>query len=53
MLSPSYVLLLLRNQVGHCCVYEPAEGYKVIFTSSTYEQAQDWLLENEYEPIEG
>jgi hypothetical protein len=34
-------------------VYDPAEGYKVIFTSSTYQEAQNWLLEDEYEPIEG
>jgi hypothetical protein len=53
MLSPPYVLLLLSNQAGHCGVYDPAEGYKVIFTSSTYEEAQNWLLEDEYEPIEG
>ncbi len=53
MLSLPYVLLLLSNQAGHCCVYDPAEGYKVIFTSSTYEEAQNWLLEDEYEPIEG
>lgn len=53
MLSPPYVLLLLGNQAGQWCVYDPAEGYKVIFTSSTYEEAQNWLLEDEYEPIEG
>ena len=53
MLSPPYVLLLLSNQAGHCWVYDPAEGYKVIFTSSTYQEAQNWLLEDEYEPIEG
>jgi hypothetical protein len=34
-------------------VYDPAEGYKVIFTCSSYEEAQLWLLEDEYEPIEG
>ncbi|MFE1744754.1 hypothetical protein [Coleofasciculus sp. H7-2] len=53
MLSPPYILLLLSNQAGHWCVYDPAEGYKVIFTSSTYEEAQNWLLEDEYEPMEG
>lgn len=53
MLSPPYVLLLVSNQAGHCCVYDPAEGYKVIFTSTTYQEAQNWLLEDEYEPIEG
>jgi hypothetical protein len=53
MLSPPYVLLLLVDREGKCCVYDPAEGYKVIFTCSSYEEAQLWLLEDEYEPIEG
>jgi len=53
MLSPPYVLLLLGNREGSCCIYDPAKGYKVIFTSSTYEEAELWLLEDEYEPIEG
>jgi hypothetical protein len=53
MLFPPYVLLLLGDRAGHCRVYNPAEGYKVIFISSTYEEAQLWLLEDEYEPIEG
>jgi len=34
-------------------VYDPAEGYKVVFTGTTYDEAQTWLLEDEYEPIEG
>lgn len=53
MLSPPYILLLLSDHSGNCCIYNPAEGYRVIFTSSTYEEAQLWLLEDEYEPIEG
>lgn len=53
MLSPPYVLLLLSDQAGDCYVHDPAEGYKVIFTSLTYEEAQLWLLEDEYEPVEG
>jgi hypothetical protein len=44
MLSPPYILLLL---------YDPAENYKVVFSSATYDEAQIWLLEDEYEPVEG
>jgi hypothetical protein len=47
------VLLLLGNWEGSCRVYNPAKDYKVIFTGSTYEEAQFWLLEDKYEPIEG
>ncbi|MFB2770388.1 hypothetical protein ACE1AT_14015 [Pelatocladus sp. BLCC-F211] len=53
MLSPPYILLLLSNHSGNCCVYDPAKDYRIIFTSSTYEEAQLWLLEDEYEPLEG
>jgi len=38
---------------GSCHVYDPAEGYKVVFSSASYDEAQTWLLEDEYEPIEG
>ncbi len=53
MLSPPYVLLLLGDPSGSCRVYDPSEGYRVVFTGESYDQAQAWLLEDEYEPIEG
>jgi len=53
MLSPPYVLLLLGDPAGSCHVYDPAENYKVVFSSETYDEAQNWLLEDEYEPVEG
>jgi hypothetical protein len=53
MLSPPYVLLLLGDPAGNCRVHDPAENYKVVFSSATYNEAQTWLLEDEYEPIEG
>jgi hypothetical protein len=36
-----------------CRVHDPAENYKVVFSSATYNEAQTWLLEDEYEPVEG
>lgn len=53
MLSPPYVLLLLSDPSGGCRIHDPAEGYKVVFMSATYDEAQTWLLEDEYEPMEG
>ncbi len=52
-LSPPYLLLLLSDADGNCQIYDPAEGYKVVFSSKSYDEAQYWLLEDEYEPIEG
>jgi hypothetical protein len=53
MLSPPYLLLLLGDPTGSCWVCDPSDGYKVVFSSSTYHEAQTWLLEDEYEPVEG
>ena len=53
MLSPPYILLLLCNSEDNCQVYDPAQGYKVVFSNNDYNTAKLWLLEDEYEPIEG
>ena len=53
MLSPPYILLLLCESEGNCQIYDPAQSYKVIFSSNSYDAAKSWLLEDEYEPIEG
>lgn len=53
MLSPPYILVLLSDSEDNCQVYDPAQGYKVVFSSNDYNAAKLWLLEDEYEPIEG
>jgi len=53
MLSPPYLLLLLGDSEGNCRIYDPAQGYKIVFSGNSYEEAKLWLLEDEYEPIEG
>ncbi|MBG1271403.1 hypothetical protein [Nostoc sp. WHI] len=53
MLSPPYILLLLCDSEDNCQVYDPAQGYKVVFSSNDYNAAKLWLLEDEYEPIKG
>lgn len=53
MLSPPYILLLLGDLAGNCRVFDPAKSYRVVFSSATYDEAQTWLLEDEYEPVEG
>jgi hypothetical protein len=34
-------------------VYDPAQDYEIIFSTDNYESAKLWLLEDEYEPIQG
>ncbi|MCC5606294.1 hypothetical protein LC612_05695 [Nostoc sp. CHAB 5834] len=53
MLSPPYILLLLCDSEDNCQVYDPAQGYKIVFSSNDYNAAKLWLLEDEYQPIEG
>ena len=53
MPSPLCILLLLGDPEGSCRVHDPAKNYKVVFSSATYDEAQIWLLEDEYEPVAG
>ena len=53
MLSPPYILLLLCDSEENCRIYDPKQGDKVVFSSDNYEAAKLWLLEDEYEPVEG
>ena len=53
MQSPPYLLMLMGDRMGVCRVCDPVENYKVVLTSQSYEEAQLWLLEDEFEPING
>ncbi|MEA5418983.1 hypothetical protein VB712_07060 [Spirulina sp. CCNP1310] len=46
-------MLLLGDEAGNCYIFDPADGYSLIKHCGDYQQAQLWLLEDEYEPIEG
>jgi len=45
--------MLLTNSSGNCSIHDPAEGYRIVFEASSYDDAQAWLLEDEYELLEG
>lgn len=45
--------MLLGDDSGQCQILDPAERYKIIKHCGSYDQAQLWLLEDEYEPLEG
>ncbi|MEL7358783.1 MAG: hypothetical protein AAFN40_19765 [Cyanobacteria bacterium J06560_6] len=51
--SSPYVLLLLGAKNGNCRILDPKEGYSSIKSCKNYNEAQLWLLEDEYEPLEG
>jgi hypothetical protein len=45
--------LRLGNQTRSCRILDPKEGYDLIKSCENYDEAQLWLLEDEYEPLEG
>ncbi|HIK09441.1 MAG TPA: hypothetical protein IGS52_04115 [Oscillatoriaceae cyanobacterium M33_DOE_052] len=53
MQSPPYLLLLLGDQAGICYSLDPITNYLLVTKFGSYEEAQIWLLEDEYEPLEG
>ena len=53
MQSPPYVLLLLGDEMKGCYIFDPAERYSLVKAFQSYGEAQLWLLEDEYEPLEG
>ncbi len=53
MQSPPYLLLLLGDQAGICYIFDPATNYSLVTKFGSYEEAEIWLLEDEYEPLEG
>ncbi|MEG3436957.1 hypothetical protein V0288_07475 [Pannus brasiliensis CCIBt3594] len=50
---PPYVLMLLGDEGGNYCIFDPSENYKIVFASSSYKEAKLWFLEDEYERVEG
>ncbi|MEH2252313.1 hypothetical protein [Nostoc sp.] len=51
--SPPYVLILLSDSSAKSCVYDPNQNYQLVFSGESYEEAKLWLLEDEYERVEG
>jgi len=45
--------MLLDDESAYCQILDPAEQYQLIKQCDSYNQAQLWLLEDEYEPLEG
>jgi hypothetical protein len=50
--SPPYTLILLTDAAGNSSIYDPAKNYQIIF-SGTYQDTKLWLLEDEYERVNG
>ncbi|MBW4527291.1 MAG: hypothetical protein KME18_19250 [Phormidium tanganyikae FI6-MK23] len=53
IIFPPKALMLGGDRDGTCRIFDPALEYKLIVVHSTYEAAQEWLLEDEYERANG
>lgn len=43
-----YVLMLIGDVDGSYKIYDPTEGYKIVYAEQDYEKVKDFLLEDEY-----
>jgi hypothetical protein len=53
VLFPPRILMLVGDRDSSCRIFNPASGYQLVVAHSSYEAAQDWLLEDEYERVKG
>jgi hypothetical protein len=53
ILFPPKILMLVEDLDGTCRIFNPAFDYKLVVTYSNYQAAQEWLLEDEYERVNG
>jgi len=50
---PPRILMLVEEQNSKCCIYDSSASYKLLFLSSSYDEAHSWLGEDEYEQVDG
>ena len=49
---PPYVLMLIGNKKGLSCIYDPAVNYQMVYEAATYQDANHWLIDNQYEKLD-
>jgi len=50
---PPRILMLVGGKNSKCGIYEPSVNYKLLFLGASYDEAHSWLLEDEYERVDG
>ncbi len=53
VLFPPKLLMVIGDRDGACRIFNPAANYQLVVTHKTYQDAHDWLIEDEYERVEG
>ncbi len=50
---PPRILILAGGKQGNCCIYDATANYKPLFESAIYDEAHSWLVEDDYERVDG
>jgi hypothetical protein len=50
---PPTILMLIKNKDNQFNICDIANNNKVIFSTSNYDEANSWLLEDEFERVDG
>ncbi len=50
---PPKILMVIGDRDGTCRIFNPAFDYKLVVSHPDYQTAQEWLLEDEYERVNG
>lgn len=53
VLFPPKILMLIGDRDGSCRIFNPSSDYKLVVSHTNYQEAQEWLLEDEYERVQG
>ncbi len=53
IIFPPRILMLIKDNQGQYNIYDPTQEYKSIFSSNNYDEVNSWLLEDEYERVDG
>jgi hypothetical protein len=53
IIFPPTILMLIKDHNNQFMIYDIAHKNKLIFSSTTYDEAHSWLIEDEYERVDG
>jgi hypothetical protein len=53
IIFPPRILILVGDNQGNFNVYDTTNQYKSIFSTNNYDEVNSWLLEDEYERVNG
>ncbi|MGD1716384.1 hypothetical protein [Dapis sp. BLCC M172] len=45
--------MLAGAKQGNYCIYDATANYKPLFESAIYDEAHSWLVEDDYERVDG